>query len=104
MSKIIEDNAEQINYLTFELCKEEKFYGYITGIRIVQNKKGNCEVIATFIYQNEVVEYIIADVELVKILQDYLFSMAWEAIETGCWGYSKLWIQYADEKWKVETS
>jgi hypothetical protein len=82
---------------------EEKFYGYIKGIRVESDSNYETSyAVATFHYNGFDEDYMIDDQQLLSKLYKHHRSMAFLALQKHEWGMDKLFISYKDNQWIVE--
>lgn len=90
---------KKLNKIT---CAEDRFYGYIKGLRIDINEDYDKPLmIATFHYSHVEEDYLVEDHELFIELLKSFENMGYSAVINNEWGYEKLWIQYTRGKWNV---
>jgi hypothetical protein len=91
-----------------KIGKEARFYGYIVSLGVATNddvplEELNRHLYVMFEYNGERTIWLVPDSRLFALLAKHLCGMAWERANEDGYGYEKLWIEYKNGKWDIQT-
>ena len=92
-----------------EITEAVNFYGYLVGLSVGRlplslssYDKGDLRLFATFMYNGTKTTYEVPDLELFKILSEYLMSTAWDYKNSDGDTLNKLYIEKKDGRWLAD--